>query len=228
MKRIFTTRAYRHLLRTGFLWLALFLPALGEVPAAPADAAPKDAVLDLLDKVQRMKKADPEDGIFLTPDDLRRNSALAEEINRMLDIEQISAYALFHFWEKMDVPDRQRFVATFSELLSTVAYPNAGKFLLDLEVRIRRERRVKDMAMVYTSVIHPEEGRIDIDFKLDRNASSWTVVDVYLDDVSLARNLRTQCLKIIREHSFEELLSRMRKKIAERDTADLEEVTSRD
>ena len=81
--------------------------------------------------------------------------------------------------------------------------------------------------MVYTTVIHKEEGRIDIDFKLMRVHDGWTVIDVYLDDVSLARNLRTQSLKIIRDHSFEELISRMTKKIKERDAAHLKEVTGR-
>ncbi len=82
--------------------------------------------------------------------------------------------------------------------------------------------------MVYTSVIHEEEGRIDIDFKLLSASTSWVTVDVYLDGVSLVRNLRTQCLKIIRDYSFDELLSRMQKKIDERDTANLKEVTGRE
>ncbi len=83
--------------------------------------------------------------------------------------------------------------------------------------------------MVYTTVIHKEEGRIDIDFKLMqvKDKDVWMVIDVYLDGVSLARNLRTQCLKIIRDHSFEELIVRMTKKIEERETAHLKEVTGR-
>ncbi len=213
---------------SGVMVYAVFLWGYAAVPPAMADTAPKDTVLELLGKVQRMKKAEPDRGIFLSPEDVEQNRALAEQINRMLDIEHISAYALLHFWGKMEIPDRDRFVTTFTELLSKVAYPNAGKFLEDLQLKIRKEKTVKIKAMVYTSVIHPEEGRIDIDFKLLENPPSWVIVDVYLDDVSLVRNLRTQCLKIIRDHSFDELLSRMRKKIDERDTANLKEVTGRE
>jgi phospholipid transport system substrate-binding protein len=69
---------------------------------------------------------------------------------------------------------------------------------------------------------------VDIDFKLRQAGDSWVVEDVLLDGVSLARNLRTQCQKIIRENSFQELLSRMRKKIREGDKEDLKDVTGRD
>jgi hypothetical protein len=54
------------------------------------------------------------------------------------------------------------------------------------------------------------------------------VEDVMLDGVSLARNLRTQCQKIIRENSFQELVARMRKKIVERNADDLKEVSGRE
>ncbi len=218
----------RSILLSSLLFFTILLLATETAPLAAADTPPKDFVLELLNTVQEMKKAEPENGIFLSPDDIKRNNALADQINRMLDIEYISAYALLDIWKKLEASDRNRFVSTFTELLSKVAYPNAGKFLKDLEIKIRKEKQVKENAMVFTSVIHKEEGRIDIDFKLHRNPGAWTVVDVYLDDVSLARNFRTQCLKIIRDHSFDELLSRMRKKIEERDTANLKEVTGRE
>jgi phospholipid transport system substrate-binding protein len=218
---------HRYILLAGVVVYTIFFSAAALVSTVRAEATPKDFVLELLDKVQGMKKAEPEDGVFLTPADTAQNNTLAEHINRMLDVEYISAYSLLGYWEKLDAPDRNRFLATFSELLSKVAYPNAGKFLKDLQVKVRKEKQVKEKAMVFTSVIHREEGRIDIDFKLLQKGPSWVVMDVYLDEVSLARNLRTQCLKIIRDHSFDELLSRMRKKIEERDTANLKEVTGR-
>lgn len=198
-----------------------------EESEAKADLTPAQVVVELLNTIKMIKKADPDQNILLTPEEIKRNSELSHHVNQMMDIEAISAYALWKVWETQGPQRRNIFVAVFSELLAKVAYTNAGKFIRDLNVSVRKNKVRKNKAMVYLSVVHEEEGRIDIDFKLVYLKNSWQVRDVYLDGVSLARNLRTQVLKIIREHSFEELLTRMRKKIVEEDTEDLKDITGR-
>ena len=208
--------------------LAMILAAYaGQAGAGQPRVSPAQFVITLLDAVKKVKKADPENNIFLSPEEKKQNEALARVINPMVNIRNISIYALMHHWNGLGDQERTFFVSVLTELLTDVAYPSAGKFLQDLEVAVRKEKVIKTKAMVYTSVVHKEEGRIDIDFKLHRSQTSWEVADVYLDGVSLARNLRTQCLKIIRDHSFKELVARMRKKIEEKNTAQLEEVTGR-
>ncbi len=188
---------------------------------------PSQLVHRLFKTVKQIKKADPDKNILITPAEDKKNRELAVVLNRLLDIGYISRYALMKHWDNIPDQDRQLFVSVFTNLLAKVAYPNAGKFLRDLEFSIRREKKIRNKVMVYTTVIHKEEGRIDIDFKLMQVRDVWMVIDVYLDGVSLVRNLRTQCLKIIRDHSFEELIARMTKKIEERKTAHLKEVTGR-
>jgi phospholipid transport system substrate-binding protein len=205
-----------------------FAPVGDSAKAAQAGPAVSPFVINLIETVKQVKKHDPDKNRVLTEQERARNQELAGQINRMLDIDFISTYALLSYWEKLEDQDRKRFISVFTELMSKVAYPNAGKFLEDLQVTVRKEKVIGQKAMVYTSVVHRDEGRIDIDFKLQQASSSWEVVDVYLDGVSLARNLRTQCLKIIRDHSFQELIDRMKKKIEERDTAQLKEVTGRE
>lgn len=194
---------------------------------AQANLVPRQLVKKLLDTVKRIKKSEPDEHILLTPEDERRNGELSRQINQMLDIEGISAYALWREWEKRSAQERDMFVDLFTMLLERVAYTHAGKFMRDLTISVHKEKVLKNKAMVYTSIYHEEEGRIDIDFKLLQNEKGWLVQDVFLDGVSLARNLRTQCLKVIREHSFQELLSRMRKRIEEEGAEELEEITGR-
>ncbi|MFP3870790.1 MAG: phospholipid-binding protein MlaC [Syntrophobacteria bacterium] len=211
------------------LVLASTLLAVGmsRVSEAQAKLTPTQVVVDVLDTVKEIKKSDADESVVLTPEERKRNGQLSRRVNSMLDIRGISEYALVQHWEEQDPQGRTTFVSLFTELLEKVAYTNAGTFLQDLSVSVRKEKVLSDKAMVYTSVFHEEEGRIDIDFKLCHLEDSWLVQDIYLDGVSLARNLRTQCLKIIRDHSFQELLARMREKIEEEDTEDLKEVTGR-
>ncbi len=210
-------------------FLLLFMIGMGtsKESEARADLTPAQVVVELLNTVKMIKKSDPDQNILLTSEEIRRNSELSHHVNQMMDIEAISADALWKEWGKQGHQARKTFVEVFSRLLAKVAYTHAGKFIRDLNVSVRKNKVRKTKAMVYLSVVHEEEGRIDIDFKLVHLENSWLVRDVYLDGVSLARNLRTQILKIIREHSFEELLTRMRKKIVEKDTEDLKDITGR-
>ena len=222
---MFNVLGIRHV--TVFIVFFFFAAVTAGATVMPTNSAPTQVVLTLLDKVKQLKKANPDENIILTAEDKKQNDELGKQINQMIDLHGISTYTLQKHWETLDDPNRENFVSLFTELLTKVAYPNAGKFLLDLEVSVRKEKKRRNKIMIYTSVIHEEEGRIDIDFKLAPVESTWLVQDVYLDGVSLARNLRTQCLKIIRENSYDELLNRMKKKIQEADTANLKEVTGR-
>ncbi len=208
-------------------WL---LVALIWTVACPAQASvsPSTVVTELFSTVKQMKKEEPDKNIMLTSIDAKRNSELGQRVDRLIDIEGISAYALWEHWNKRNAQERKNFINTFTEVLEKVAYVNTSKFLRDLEVSIGKEKVLNDKAMVYTSIVHEKEGRVDIDFKLRQAGDSWVVEDVLLDGVSLARNLRTQCQKIIRENSFQELMARMRKKINDGDKEDLKDVTGRD
>lgn len=211
------------------LGLMVILVLAGEwaiAGSAPASVGPSKVVEDLLGTVKKIKKA--ENDTALTPAEQRQNSELSKEVHKSLDIEGISAYALHDHWNKRSPQEKRAFVETFTTLLEKVAYTNTGKFLKDLDPNIKKEKILGKKAMVYTSVIHEKEGRIDIDFKLRQASTSWVVDDVILDGVSLVRNLRTQCLKIVRDDSFQELLRRMREKIEKTEVdEDIDEITGR-
>jgi phospholipid transport system substrate-binding protein len=194
-----------------------------------ANLAPSATVVNLLDTVKGIKKPEPDNNIFLTPDEEKRNVELGRKANSFLDLQYIGAYALSNYWTARSASDRKAFVTLFGELLQKIAFTNTSKFLGDLEVKVGKEKVLKDKAMVYTSIDHEKEGRVDIDFKLHQaDNGAWVVEDVLLDGVSLVRNLRTQCLKIIRENSFEELMGRMRKRIVELDSSDIKDITGKD
>ena len=66
-----------------------------------------------------------------------------------------------------------------------------------------------------TTVRHPKEGVVSVDYRLVQEGGVWHVQDILLDDVSLAANLQSQFNKIITENSYAELLRRMRDKLNE-------------
>ncbi len=207
-----------------FLVFTLFL-AVNASLAAISVEDPRETVNQLVEKIKSIKRPS-DDSTPLSSSDIKQNQKIFSEINNMIDITEIGRYALSSSWNRVGESGRRRFIELFKELLEKVAYPNTAKFFKDLELEIRKVKVLGNKAMVYSSVYHEEEGRVDIDFKLKKEKNKWVIIDVYLDGVSLVRNLRTQCQKIIKENSFAELLRRMEKK-AKEEGADFSEITAR-
>ena len=55
-----------------------------------------------------------------------------------------------------------------------------------------------------------------LEYKLVRKSNRWVVYDVITDDLSLLENYRAEFNKVIAKESFDALLARMKKKLAEK------------
>jgi phospholipid transport system substrate-binding protein len=151
----------------------------------------------------------------LSAADQANNTAAAQAANAMLDVRGVSQWSLGQHWNTLTPAQQQEFVTLLEQLFAKIAYPKSAEFFGDLAVAVKSERITGQRAVVKTTVRHPKEGLVTIDYQLNQQESKWLVRDILLDDVSLAGNLRSQFLKIIAENSYAELLRRMREKLAE-------------
>lgn len=191
------------------------LAALWIVPsddASPAEQPPTQTVHNLVQAIGSIKTA--ENG-NLSEADRANNTAATKIAQAILDIPDVSKRVLGRHWNKRTPAEQEDFIALLTEIFAKVAYPKSAEFFSDLDVQVLDERITGQRAMVRTTVSDPKEGLISVDYQLRQQHDSWLVRDIMLDDVSLARNLRSQCNKIIAKHSYEELLRRMRKKLTE-------------
>lgn len=178
-----------------FLWLPGF--ALGESPDA------KSAVEALLGAVEILSKGDKDN-----PD-----PAVTRRISEVIDIAGVSQSCLLETWQKLSKSERENFLSLFRQVLEEVAYPNSAKFFKSTEVEIEQVKMDGDRAEVETVVTHPEEGMVEVGYRLRLVDKQWLLEDVLLDGVSLVTDLRSQMQKILREQSYEELKRRMREKL---------------
>jgi phospholipid transport system substrate-binding protein len=143
------------------------------------------------------------------------NTAAAQAANALLDVPGLSQWALGKHWDARTPAEQQEFVTLLEQLFAKIAFPKSAEFFGDLTITVKSERITGPRAVVKTTVRHPQEGLVAIDYQLTQQHSTWLVRDILLDDVSLAGNLRSQFLKIIAENSYADLLRRMREKLAE-------------
>jgi phospholipid transport system substrate-binding protein len=151
----------------------------------------------------------------LSAADRANNEAAAKTANALLDIPGVSQWAMGKHWEARSPAEQQEFIDLLAQLFAKIAYVKSAKFFGDLNITVTSEKISGQRAVVKTTVRHPKEGLVSIDYQLVQNSGTWRVRDILLDDVSLATNLRTQFNKIITENSYAELLRRMREKLVE-------------
>jgi len=182
------------------------------VHAATEPEGPTQLVQRLMKAINSIK---PTTNGGLAATDQAANSAAAKEANAILDIPAVGQRTLGKHWQARTPSEQQEFIALLEQLFTRVAYPKSAEFFHGLNISIAKENIAGQRATVKTTVKHPKEGLVSVDYRLVQENGTWRVQDILLDDVSLAANLQSQFNKIITEHSYAELLRRMRDKLNE-------------
>jgi phospholipid transport system substrate-binding protein len=192
------------------IWGIILLgPAVG-IHQAAEPVSPTQAVRTLVQAIGSIKTAQNGN---LSPADRAHNADVAQRVNEMLDIAEVSQRVLGRYWKDRTPAEQKAFIDLLTELFVHVAYPKSAEFFADLQINYTNERVKGDEAEVQTTVSDPKEGLIAVDYRLQQHNGTWNVRDIILDDVSLVRNLRSQIQQVIAEHSYDELLRRMRDKL---------------
>ncbi|MGE3539572.1 MAG: phospholipid-binding protein MlaC [Candidatus Tectimicrobiota bacterium] len=182
---------------------------------AYASAEPEGPTQCVQRLVQTINSIKGTDAGNLSPTDQAANVAAAREANRILDLRAVGQRTLGKHWQSRTPSEQNEFVVLLEQLFTKVAYPKSAEFFSGLEVKVDKENVAGQKATVKTTVRHPKEGLVSVDYRLIQESGTWRVQDILLDDVSLAANLQSQFNKIITEHSYTELLRRMRDKLNE-------------
>ena len=83
-----------------------------------------------------------------------------------MNIAASSQKSLGKYWSKITDEDKSRFSKLLGELFIHVAFPNSGKFFTDLDLVFAESEIEKTKAFVPMTVVHKNEGEIEIDFFL--------------------------------------------------------------
>ena len=164
---------------------------------------PRAQVSRLLDAIRKVKE--PE----------QRQAAVAQA-NSTLDIAGLCQKSLGKQWKALDESAQKEFVSLLTRVFEVRAYPKSSKFFKELEVKYGDQEIDEDRAVVRTTVMHPDEGQVDLDYKLRKtDGGGWVIYEVDMDEVGMAANLRSQIRKVVKKDGHEELFRRLREKIKE-------------
>jgi phospholipid transport system substrate-binding protein len=198
-------------MRTFTIALIMGLPSL----LATASPSGPMATLKLKNgEVDKLLRQKPEKG---TPAEGKQKEEIKALAGGLLDYEELAKKSLAAHWDKLTAAQRTEFVTTLRELIER-NYVKQLRNNIDYQVLYKSEEVDGDQATVGTVVKVKTAGKAtdaEIVYKMRKATDGWRVWDVITDEVSLVRNYRQQFNKIITEKSYDELIKKMKNKLAE-------------
>jgi phospholipid transport system substrate-binding protein len=191
---------------------------LSSVGRAASGPGPMATLKQLNGEVDRLLRERPAPG---SSAEKKQKDEIKTLAGTLLDYAELARRALATHWDKLTAPQRSEFVTTLRELIER-NYVKQLRTNLNYQVVYKEEQVIGTDATVSTLVKVKTPGKstdAEIVYKLRRvppgEAGRWLVWDVITDEVSLVRTYRAQFNKIITEKSYEELLKKMKSKLAE-------------
>lgn len=150
-----------------------------------------------------------------TPEGAELDVKLKAIIDPVMEFEKLSERALGKHWPTLSPEQRKLFVDTFRELVYRSYLHKVRSADEQYSIAYEDEEAKGEKATV-SAVAKTKKAEIELVFQLaEREQTRWVAEDIVIDEVSLVENYREQFNKIITDKGFDELISKMKKKLEE-------------
>jgi len=199
--------------KTAFWSVVALVGMLCLVWSAPSVSAASDAtkqVQQSIDSILQVLK----DKELQSPDKKdKRRKAMSALIQERFDFEEMAKRSLARHWRDRKPQEKKKFVAIFTELLEA-SYMEKIEGYTDEKILYDKERVKGKYGAVYTT-IKTKTAEIPIIYKVKLRGEKWWVYDVDIEGISMINTYRQQFNQIIVSKSYEDLVSRLEKKLQE-------------
>jgi phospholipid transport system substrate-binding protein len=142
-----------------------------------------------------------------------RRRLIRKAVDERFVWEDMAHRSLGRFWAQRTAEERREFVTLFSELVERTYLSKVEDYSGE-KVQYDGETIDGDYAVVKVNIITQKNKDIRVDYRLQKEGNKWLVYDVSIEGVSLVNNYRTQFNSIILQSSYENLVKRLRTKVA--------------
>lgn len=193
--------------------LALLVLTVGLHATASADV-PADQLKESVDKVLAILTTPALAG----PSKIReRRIAIGEVADRAFDFDAMAQAALARHWRARTREERAEFTGLFKDLVER-SYINLlerrGGYSGE-KVFYVGESTNGEYARVKTKILTKRDEEVPVDYAMRRQGQKWLIYDVFIENVSLVANYRAQFNNIVATASYEELVKRIRTRLAD-------------
>jgi len=172
-------------------------------PAVAAAATPTQVVQGALARARE-----------ISADDLDKEAKLDQlrgVARELFDTRAMGRRAIGPVLDEQGTAAQQEFLELFDEFIVR-AYLQKLLFFRDPRFRIGPERKDGAYTVVNTWIDTPKDS-FEVDYAMEPQPDGWRANDVRVEGVSLGSNYGEQFRSLLRDHDFEYLLSKMRRKV---------------
>jgi phospholipid transport system substrate-binding protein len=138
---------------------------------------------------------------------------LRQVVDERFDWEEFSRRTLAKHWKKRTEKEKREFVPLFGMLIERT-YMDKVEDYSGEKVSYEDEKVKGKYGLVKAKVVTNDKREIDVDYRLKYKGTDWYVYDVKVVGVSLVKSYRVQFNDIIMQSSYEDLVKRLKEKLA--------------
>jgi phospholipid transport system substrate-binding protein len=142
-----------------------------------------------------------------------RRAALRGIANKAFDFEEMTKRSLARHWRERTPDEQKEFVQLFADLMER-SYVSKLELYAGEKIRYAGESVEGEQATVRTKILTKQGTEVPVDYRMYRRGDRWLVYDVVVEGISLVANYRSQFNSIIQTSTYQELVARMRTKVA--------------
>jgi phospholipid transport system substrate-binding protein len=148
----------------------------------------------------------------LTPQ--ARRAAVRDLALETFDLTETARRALGTHWQGRTPAQREEFVQVFRDLLEQTYVARIDEYGGE-RLEYISEKVDGDAAIVRAQIVTKSGASVPVESRLNQRGGRWLVYDVLIENVSLVGNYRSQFDRIIRTSSFDDLVRRLKERVAE-------------
>jgi phospholipid transport system substrate-binding protein len=187
-----------------FLVLGITVSALG--------GEPTDKIRQTTDKILSIL-ADPS---LKNPSKVEeRRRLIRKAVDERFDWEEMARRSLARHWASRTDEEKKEFVGLFGDLLQRT-YMSKVEGYSGEKVLYEGEKVDGEYATVTVKIVTKKNVDIPVVYRLKKEGEDWLVYDISIEGVSLVNNYRTQFNSIITQSSYENLIKKLKEKVAEK------------
>jgi phospholipid transport system substrate-binding protein len=173
--------------------------------------APTDRVRETTDKIIAIV-SDP--ALKDPGHETLRREQIRKAVDELCDWQEVSRRSLGRHWAQRSEQEKKEFVQLFGQLVERT-YIDRVEGYSGEKVNYTGERTDGDYAEVDVKIVTKKNTEIPVVYKLRSKDGKWWVYDIIIEGVSLVNNYRTQFNDILAKSSYEDLVKKLKEKVAE-------------
>ena len=194
----------------GLLQVFVVLFMMFVIAASARADGPMERIKETTDKIIAILS----DPALKAPDKAEeRRRRLRQVVDERFDWEEFSRRTLGKHWRKRTEAEKREFIPLFGKLVERTYMDKVEDYSGEKVVYVSERTKAK-YGLVKAKVVTNDRREIDVDYRLKNKRSDWYVYDVVVVGVSLVKSYRVQFNDIIMQSSYEELVKRLKDKLA--------------